>query len=95
MVRARGLSADVVFDHVRAVGFVHDTAEPPAFEEVVEHLLDRDPRTFRIVCTQTQQDVALFHFVFAGLIRFLKNNTLFPFAAYCLIAGPIFYLLVR
>jgi undecaprenyl-diphosphatase len=31
----------------------------------------------------------------AGLIRFLKNNTLYPFAAYCLVAGPVFYFLVR
>lgn len=31
----------------------------------------------------------------AGLIRFLKTNTLYPFAAYCLVMGPIFYLLVR
>lgn len=31
----------------------------------------------------------------AALIRFLKNNTLYPFALYCLIAGPILYLLVR
>jgi undecaprenyl-diphosphatase len=26
-----------------------------------------------------------------GLIRFLKTNTLYPFAAYCLVAGVIFY----
>lgn len=31
----------------------------------------------------------------AGLIKFLRSNTLYPFALYCLIAGPIFYLLVR
>jgi undecaprenyl-diphosphatase len=31
----------------------------------------------------------------AGLIRYLKNNTLYPFAAYCVVAGPIFYLILR
>ncbi|MFP5297982.1 MAG: undecaprenyl-diphosphate phosphatase [Actinomycetota bacterium] len=31
----------------------------------------------------------------AGLIKFLKTNTLYPFAAYCLVAGPLFYVLVR
>lgn len=31
----------------------------------------------------------------AGLLRFLRNNTLYPFALYCLIAGPVFYLLLR
>lgn len=31
----------------------------------------------------------------AALIRFLKTNSLHPFALYCLIAGPLFYLLVR
>ena len=30
----------------------------------------------------------------AGLIRYLRTNTLYPFAAYCVIAGAIFYLLV-
>lgn len=39
--------------------------------------------------------LAFSYVAITGLIRFLKNNTLFPFAAYCLIAGPIFYLLVR
>lgn len=29
-----------------------------------------------------------------GLIRYLRTNTLYPFAAYCLIAGPVFYVLV-
>jgi undecaprenyl-diphosphatase len=39
---------------------------------------------------------ALFSYVaIAGLIRFLRTNNLYPFALYCLIAGPIFYLLVR
>jgi len=31
----------------------------------------------------------------AGLIRYLKSRTLYPFAAYCAIAGVIFYLLLR
>lgn len=31
----------------------------------------------------------------AGLIRYLKTHTLYPFAAYCVVAGLIFYLLVR
>ncbi len=31
----------------------------------------------------------------AALIRFLKTNSLHPFALYCLIAGPILYFLVR
>lgn len=30
----------------------------------------------------------------AGLIRFLRSNTLYPFAAYCTVAAGIFYLLV-
>ena len=30
----------------------------------------------------------------AALIRYLKTNSLYPFAAYCIIAGVIFYLLV-
>jgi undecaprenyl-diphosphatase len=29
-----------------------------------------------------------------GLIRYLKTRNLYPFAIYCLIAGPIFYFLV-
>jgi undecaprenyl-diphosphatase len=29
-----------------------------------------------------------------GLIRYLKTNSLYPFAVYCLIAGPIFYFVV-
>lgn len=31
----------------------------------------------------------------AGLIRYLKTNTLYPFAAYCLAGGLIFYLILR
>jgi undecaprenyl-diphosphatase len=31
----------------------------------------------------------------AALIRFLKNNTLYPFAAYCAVAGVVFYLVLR
>lgn len=31
----------------------------------------------------------------AALIRYLRTNTLYPFAIYCLIAAPVFYLLVR
>lgn len=30
----------------------------------------------------------------AGLIRYLKTNTLYPFAAYCVIAGLLFYVLL-
>ena len=30
----------------------------------------------------------------AGLIRYLKTNTLYPFAAYCVVAGIVFYFLV-
>jgi undecaprenyl-diphosphatase len=29
-----------------------------------------------------------------GLIRYLKSRTLYPFAAYCIVAGIVFYLLV-
>jgi undecaprenyl-diphosphatase len=29
-----------------------------------------------------------------GLIRYLRTNTLYPFAAYCIVAGIVFYLLV-
>ena len=29
-----------------------------------------------------------------GLIRYLKTRTLYPFAAYCVVAGPVFYALV-
>ncbi|MDQ4094820.1 MAG: undecaprenyl-diphosphate phosphatase, partial [Actinomycetota bacterium] len=29
-----------------------------------------------------------------GLIRYLRTNTLYPFAAYCVVAGIVFYLLV-
>lgn len=39
--------------------------------------------------------LATSYIAIAGLIRFLRTNTLFPFAAYCLIMGPVFYLLVR
>jgi undecaprenyl-diphosphatase len=31
----------------------------------------------------------------AGLIRYLRTRTLYPFAAYCLVAGVIFYLILR
>lgn len=31
----------------------------------------------------------------AGLIRYLKSRTLYPFAAYCAIAGVVFYLILR
>ena len=31
----------------------------------------------------------------AGLIRYLKTNTLYPFAAYCVAAGLIFYAILR
>lgn len=31
----------------------------------------------------------------AGLIHYLRSRTLYPFAIYCLVAAPIFYLLVR
>ena len=30
----------------------------------------------------------------AGLIRYLRSNTLYPFAVYCVIAGIVFYLVV-
>jgi undecaprenyl-diphosphatase len=30
----------------------------------------------------------------AGLIRYLRTNTVYPFAAYCLVAGIVFYVLV-
>jgi undecaprenyl-diphosphatase len=30
----------------------------------------------------------------AGLIRYLRTNTLYPFAIYCVIAGPIFYFVI-
>lgn len=30
----------------------------------------------------------------AGLLRYLRTNTLYPFAVYCVIAGAIFYVLV-
>ena len=30
----------------------------------------------------------------AGLIRYLRNNDLYPFAIYCVVAGAIFYLIV-
>ncbi|HYI44700.1 MAG TPA: undecaprenyl-diphosphate phosphatase [Actinomycetota bacterium] len=30
----------------------------------------------------------------AGLIRYLRTNTLYPFAVYCVVAGAIFYLIV-
>ncbi|CAN5552063.1 undecaprenyl-diphosphate phosphatase [soil metagenome] len=30
----------------------------------------------------------------AALIRYLKNNTLYPFAAYCVVAGIVFYSIV-
>ena len=30
----------------------------------------------------------------AGLIRYLRTNTLYPFAVYCAVAGPIFYILL-
>ncbi len=43
----------------------------------------------------TASSLAFSYIAIAGLIRFLKNNTLYPFAAYCLVAGPVFYLLVR
>jgi undecaprenyl-diphosphatase len=37
----------------------------------------------------------LFSYVaIAGLLRYLRGNTLYPFAAYCVVAGVIFYLLV-
>ena len=29
-----------------------------------------------------------------GLIRYLRTNTLYPFAAYCVVAGVVFYILV-
>lgn len=31
----------------------------------------------------------------AGLIRYLKSRTLYPFAAYCALAGVVFYLILR
>lgn len=31
----------------------------------------------------------------AGLIRYLRTNTLYPFAAYCVVAGIVFYLILR
>ena len=31
----------------------------------------------------------------AGLIRYLRTRTLYPFAAYCAVAGVIFYLILR
>ena len=31
----------------------------------------------------------------AGLIRYLRSRTLYPFAAYCAVAGPVFYLILR
>ncbi len=31
----------------------------------------------------------------AGLIRYLKSRTLYPFAAYCAVAGVVFYLILR
>jgi undecaprenyl-diphosphatase len=43
----------------------------------------------------TVSSLVFSYIAIAGLIRFLKNNTLYPFAAYCLVAGPVFYLLVR
>jgi undecaprenyl-diphosphatase len=30
----------------------------------------------------------------AGLIRYLRTNTLYPFAVYCAVAGPLFYILL-
>jgi len=30
----------------------------------------------------------------AGLLRFLRTNTLYPFAVYCVVAGPLFYVLL-
>ncbi|MBA3431637.1 MAG: undecaprenyl-diphosphate phosphatase [Actinobacteria bacterium] len=30
----------------------------------------------------------------AGLLRYLRNNTLYPFAVYCVVAGVLFYLVV-
>jgi undecaprenyl-diphosphatase len=30
----------------------------------------------------------------AGLLRYLRTNTLYPFAAYCVVAGPLFYILL-
>lgn len=34
------------------------------------------------------------YFAIAGLIRYLKSNTLYPFALYCVVAGVAFYVLV-
>ncbi|MGH2699612.1 MAG: undecaprenyl-diphosphate phosphatase [Actinomycetota bacterium] len=31
----------------------------------------------------------------AGLIRYLRSRTLYPFAAYCVVAGVVFYLILR
>ncbi len=31
----------------------------------------------------------------AGLIRYLRSRTLYPFAAYCAVAGVAFYLILR
>ena len=31
----------------------------------------------------------------AGLIRYLKTRTLYPFAVYCAVAGVVFYLILR
>ena len=30
----------------------------------------------------------------AGLLRYLRTNTLYPFAVYCAVAGPVFYILL-
>ena len=30
----------------------------------------------------------------AGLLRYLRTNTLYPFAVYCAVAGPLFYVLL-
>jgi undecaprenyl pyrophosphate phosphatase UppP len=30
----------------------------------------------------------------AGLIRYLRTHTLYPFAAYCVVAGVFFYAIV-
>lgn len=38
--------------------------------------------------------LAFSYLAIAGLIRFLRRNTLYPFAAYCTVAAAIFYLLV-
>jgi undecaprenyl pyrophosphate phosphatase UppP len=31
----------------------------------------------------------------AGLIHYLRSRTLYPFAAYCAVAGVVFYLILR